>query len=106
MVDERFQSLKGTVPLDALLGYLNFSEGKPDARFQKQFNDAYAWLAEHGESAPWSALHMVLRARLAELHASGASAFRSKEQAESVLSLVFENTLPSYRQHHADLLFD
>lgn len=97
--------LNASIPLEPLLGYLNFSEGKPDPRFQKQFNDAYGLLADPGAPEPWMALHSALWAKLSELHASGASAFRSTEQAEGVLRRVFERVLPAYRRHHADLLF-
>ena len=37
--------------LQGLLGYVNFSAGKPDARFQKQMNDVYAALASQGSAA-------------------------------------------------------
>jgi hypothetical protein len=97
--------LDSVVSLQAMLGYLNFAGGKPDARFQKQLNEAYAFLAEHGAAQPHVALEEGLRARLSELRASGSSAFRDSAQAEAVLTLVFELVLPAYREHHADLLF-
>ena len=71
---------------------------------QKQFNDAYAWWQREA-AEPWNELHAALLARLTELHASGVSAFRTKDQAETVLRLVFTQVLPAYRRHHSDLLF-
>jgi hypothetical protein len=45
MSDSR-TNLESSVSIPAILGYLNFSEGKPDSRFQKQLNEAYAMLAQ------------------------------------------------------------
>ena len=39
-------NLESSATLPAILGYLNFSEGKPDARFQKQLSDAYQFLTD------------------------------------------------------------
>src|SRR5262249_13008333 len=94
----------GAAPLQGLLGYLNFSTGKPDPRVQKQLNDAYADLADGGSAEPWAALHERLRADLAALKAAGNAAFRGTTQGEAVLALVFTRLLPAYRAHHADLL--
>jgi hypothetical protein len=105
-VEQHYQELETLVPLQTLLGYLNFSEGKPDARFQKQLNDAYGFLAEHrAPEPPWKALFELLQARLSKLRDEGSSAFRDTRQAEAVLSLALVQFLPVYRQHHADLLF-
>ena len=38
--------LEQAASLSGLLGWLNFSDGRPDPRWQKQLNDAYAFLAE------------------------------------------------------------
>jgi hypothetical protein len=103
-VDEPIQDLEHAVPLQGMLGYLNFSTGKPDLRFQKQLSDAYGFLAEHGQERPWQALTEVLRKKLAELHTEGGAAFRDVSQAEAVLTL-FDQLLAAYREHHADLLF-
>jgi hypothetical protein len=87
-----------------MLGYLNFSEGKPDVRFQKQLDDAYRLLADQDVTEPWKGLYEILTAKLRALQASGASAFKQVEQAHAVLSLAAE-FLPAYRKHHSDLLF-
>jgi hypothetical protein len=102
-VDQRYAQLEKAVSASALLGYLNFSDGRPDPRWQKQLNDAYAFLAEHGEAAPWQALLDWLTDALIRLHEGGGAAFRDVAQAKDVLSLA-ARVLPVYRRHHADLL--
>ncbi len=97
-------SLDGVVALQGLLGYVNFSAGKPDPRFQKQINDAYAGLVSQGSAEPWNDLPKVLQQSLEALHQAGSAAFREVDQARAVLSLVFEHVLPAYRAHHAILL--
>lgn len=91
--------------LDELLGYLNFSSGAHDPQFLANLNAVYAHL-EGGyvsdETLP--KLQEVLLARLAQL-AETATAFRNPEQAEAVISLVFQQIIPAYREHHRDLLF-
>jgi hypothetical protein len=95
-----------------IVGYLNFSSGAADPRFLKNVNRLF----EVTDASPdrveptWKALHRSLSKTLQELH-SGApaqragEAFREVEQAEAVLGLVFDKTLPGYRQFHSDLLF-
>jgi hypothetical protein len=104
VVDERLVGLDEVVPASGLLGYLNFSQGRPDPRWQKQLGDAYAFVAGRGALAPWAVLHDWLRERLEALQAGGAAAFRDAAQARAVVALVFERLLPAYRRHHADLL--
>jgi hypothetical protein len=104
-VSKQSRQLDEVVSLQGMLGYLNFASGKADARFQKQLNDAYAFLLEQAAAEPWKALHQELQAKLASLKAGGGSAFRDTKQVEAVLELVFQQLLPAYRQHHADLLF-
>src|SRR5437764_1540542 len=87
-LDDRATELERVVPLSGLLGYLNFSDGRPDPRWQKQLNDAYAFLAGRGESAPWLALLEGLRGGLQRLQASGSSAFRDVNQAAAALDLA------------------
>jgi hypothetical protein len=103
-VDERFGNLDQRVSASALLGYLNFSEGRPDPRWQRQLNEAFALLAERGGAAPWQALYDWLSTRLEALRAEGAAAFRDVTQARAVLDLALGKLLRAYRRHHADLL--
>ncbi|HTU93903.1 MAG TPA: hypothetical protein VMF69_27730, partial [Gemmataceae bacterium] len=102
-MDERYAHLEQIVSTSALLGYLNFSDGRPDPRWQKQLNDAYAFLAEHGETAPCQAFFSWLTAALHRLHGEGSAAFRAVEQAEDVLEMA-GGVLRAYRRHHGDLL--
>jgi len=99
-VDER----KVRTSLQGVLGYLNFSEGRPDPRVTRQIDDAYASLAEQGVAEPWAGLQEWLRADLASLKTTG-GAFQNAAQAEAVVGLVFGQVLPEYRRFHADLLF-
>jgi hypothetical protein len=86
--------------LQGLLGYLNFSEGRPDPRFQKQLNDVLAGIAE---PRPWDVLRRRLAERLAQLRGSGP--FANSRQVEAVIDLAFDRVLSDYRRHHRDLLF-
>jgi hypothetical protein len=102
-VERRHAELEGAVPVSGLLGYLNFSDGRPDPRWQKQLNDAYSYYAASGAPAPWQALLEGLAAHLDRLQSAGSAAFRDVTQARAVLGLAAE-VLPAYRLHHADLL--
>ncbi len=87
--------------LQIVLGYLNFSSGKPDAKFQQQLNRLHGWLTP-GEGGP--PLMRRLTERLQELSATS-PAFADCAQATAVLDLTFGHVLPAYQAHHADLLF-
>jgi hypothetical protein len=103
-VDARYAELDRITPVAGLLGYLNLSEGRPDPRWQKQLNDAYAFLDQNGEAVPWRVLAEWLKTNLEKLQASGAGGFGNIEQAQGILA-CFPAALAAYRQHHADLLF-
>ncbi len=90
--------------LQGMLGHVNFSTGKPDARFQKQTNDAFLSLIGQGSERPWQDLGAVLLEGLAALQQGGSAAFREVEQARAVVTLVFDHALSAYRDHHALLL--
>ena len=90
--------------VDALLGYLNFSSGAPDARFQCGLNRLFAETEEkHGDGA-WAEVGRTLEARLKE-RAGSPGPLQDASQAEGVLKIVFQRLLPAYRAFHADLLF-
>ncbi len=89
------------VPLQGILGYLNFSEGRSDPRVARQLDDAFASFTG---PTPWTELGERLSAELAALRSAG-GAFRETTQAEAVLRLAFQRVLPEYRRFHADLLF-
>jgi hypothetical protein len=84
-----------------ILGYLNFSNGKPDPAFQRSID----YLLSRPETAQdWGKLKSRLLKRLNELSQT-ASAFANSEQAQTVIVLACEDCLAAYRTHHADLLF-
>jgi len=103
VVDARDVELGQVVSASGILGYLNFSDGRSDPRWQKQVNEAYGWLDHHGEPAPWKALADWLLRGLERLQQSGSPAFRDVRQAREVLARAAE-VLSAYRRHHADLL--
>jgi len=100
-----------------IVGYLNFSSGAEDPRFLGNLNRLFELIdcCPGGHHVPmvgeptWKAVYHFLAKTLQELHGrdphAGAPAFRQIEQAEAVLGLVFDHTLPAYRQFHCDLLF-
>lgn len=87
--------------LQEALGYLNFGGGKPDPRFERQINRLYELAAGPEVSGK---LQAILLAGLADLQAR-VPAFSNIDQGEKLIRLVFADVLPSYRRHHADLLF-
>ena len=89
-----------------LLGYLNFSAGSPDTRFLKNINHLFEVVDACPERVEptWKAMHRFLAKTLQDLHGRS-EAFRQTEQAEAALDLIFQKTVPGYRQFHADLLF-
>ena len=89
-------------PAAALLGYLNFSDGRPDPRFQAALDEAFAAAADR--PAPWTAVRDRLKAAAGDLR-GGSAAFRDTTQAEFVLDAAFGDLPPAYREHHRDLLF-
>ncbi len=95
--------------LQEVLGYLNFSSGKPDPRLLRNLNELFASIESQQprHAAPGVTPQIVqqrLQARLDEL-AGEAGAFENAEQCRGVLPLVFEHLPKRYRQFHHDLLF-
>jgi len=84
-----------------LLGYINFSGGKSDPGFGSSFN---LWQESLGIDRPLLELRDALFDELTRLQAS-VPAFADCEQARAVIQIVFDECVPQYRAHHADLLF-
>jgi hypothetical protein len=103
-MDPSLKELGGVVPASRLLGWLNFSDGRPDPKWQRQLDDAYHFLISRKITQPWPELTAWLRSELEELQKSGNPAFQDAGQARATLALVFEHLWPAYRRHHADLL--
>ncbi len=87
------------------LGYLNFSSGQPDARFQRQWHDLFtACLARSPAGPVWLDLADRLEAELA-LAQVDSHTFRDVEQARRVIELALRRVPAAYRAFHSDLLF-
>jgi hypothetical protein len=88
-----------------LLGYLNYGEGRPDARFQGQLHAAFLLAAEQAHDEPVvPRLVDLLDEQLTTLQQSGASAFREVGQARAAIHAALRELPPVYHEHHADLL--
>lgn len=87
-----------------LLGYLNYSDGRPDLRFRKLLADVFAYRIEVGDPEPWRTTSNWLAAATDELERSGSAAFRDLTQARRIRSIGFDLVPAAYRRHHADLL--
>lgn len=90
------------VAVAEVLGYLNFSNGKPDARFQRHLNHLGNELAPVADgSIP---ARKLLLDGLEKLQLTS-PAFSNSRQARGVLEAVFDTVIPAYVRHHGDLLF-
>ena len=105
-MEQRGQATDAVKTVQEILGYLNFSSGAGDPRFLRNINHLFEVIDASPERVEptWKAMHRFLGKTLQELHGQG-EAFRQIDQAEAVLGLVFDKTLPAYRQFHGDLLF-
>ncbi len=103
-MDGIFHELSRKIDPAKLLGYLNFSDGRPDPKFQKGLADVVGFLLEDDEPVPWGAVHRWLTQSLQELEASGSPAFRDATQVRAAIDVAFGQLPPAYRAHHADLL--
>ena len=103
-MDGTFHELSRRTEPAKLLGYLNFSDGRPDPRFQKGLADAAAHLLDAGDPAPWRTLPLWLTHELNALVASGSPAFRDPAQARAVIDAAFGLLPAAYRAHHSDQL--
>jgi hypothetical protein len=84
-----------------VLGYLNFSSGSPDPRFQRGLNAVFDSLRG---ANPRGELVRELLARLDEWKGTSA-AFADVSQAQAIIPLAFDGCVQRYRAHHRDLLF-
>lgn len=85
-----------TADVRELLGYLNFSGGRPDPAFQRLVNDFV-------ERLGWKRLSVSLLKTLGQLEKE-APAFHDSTQARAAITLAFDHVLPAYREFHHDLL--
>ncbi len=103
-MDATHAALSRAASASRLLGWINFSDGRPDPKWQRQLDDAYNVVVGAGAKNPWEALRAWLLAELGGLERSDNAAFRDCSQARAIISLVFDDVLPAYRQHHSELL--
>src|SRR5262249_5233383 len=102
-LDDRFRGIDDRAPLQGLLGYLNFSEGRPDPRFQMQFLEAWDFVVQRGSSAPCAGMLAVLLHPLEELPQNrGGAVAALPPHALPDPALVAAPA--AYRDHHRDLL--
>ena len=90
-----------------LLGYLNFSSGNRDVKFQQSLDTLFRKLADHKNH---HGQHLALRAvefleDQLKVLATESEAFHVDDQAGRILALVREHFFAEYRTFHADLLF-
>src|SRR5215475_8457244 len=103
-MDGIFHELSRKTDPAKLLGYLNFSDGRPDPRFQKGLADAYAHLVASSDATPWHTLPQWLAHELEQLATGGSSVFRDPTQVRAVLDAGLVQLPAAYRAHHSDLL--
>lgn len=86
------------------IGYLNFSDGRPDNKFRSVLADAFRHLLEANSPTPWVTVRRWLLSACDDLEQSGSSAYKDVSQARAVLKLGLDEVPAAYRKHHADLL--
>lgn len=86
---------------EKILGYLNFSDGRCDPKWQALVNESFA--AVEPDSRPWATLLDRWSSDLRKLSESGSPGFRDIRQAASAIDLARES-LAAYRAYHSDLL--
>lgn len=87
-------------PAEIILGFLNFSTGRPEPMVQAAFNALFT----AANPTTWDDVRSLLDSELDRLVAEQ-PAFRDAAQARETLACVFDELLPGYFRHHADLLF-
>ncbi|MFT3882024.1 MAG: hypothetical protein QM703_20510 [Gemmatales bacterium] len=103
-MDSRLSSLKDQIDLLKVIGYLNFSNGKPDPRFQKAWNQAQTFVAGIDPVQPWATLCQWLLEQCDTVAAQGGSAFHDVIQAKAVLTLLPRQLIPAYKSFQQDIL--
>ena len=86
------------------LGYLNFSDGRADARFRKLMADVFEHLLARYDPAPWETVGQWLLNAADDLERSGSAAFQDLTRAKDAVRIAFDELPKGYRDHHRDLL--
>ncbi len=104
-MEKRELEAGGSPALEQVLGYLNFSSGAADPQFLANLNALFERAAATAAGTPlWLEVGRILTDRLGQLQGQTPT-FHDAAQASAVLELVFDRTLPAYREFHRDLLF-
>lgn len=96
--------------LTDVVGYLNFSSGSPDPKFQQQLQRLFERLeacqrsASQADEPTWRRLGAALAEQCQEL-GRNPGVLGNVDQSAAVIHLVFNHCLPAYWQFHSDLLF-
>ena len=93
------------LPNDAVrtvLGYLNFSSGASDPKFDAAFDIVVRHLPDLAGRPVYRAVADTLSAELDRI--AGEAAFQDVEQARQVIEIALTLLPPAYREHHSDLL--
>jgi hypothetical protein len=101
-MDTRFPELTRRFDGSKLVGYLNFSDGRPDPRFRRLLADVFAEL--ESDERPWDTVAGWLVARTEELKTGGSSAYQNPGQALAVIRAALVELPKAYRTYHRDLL--
>ncbi len=106
MVQRELESPGSSLPVEQVLGYINFSAGAADPLFLAGINSIYGWLDQHPNSSKptYLGLRDFLLGEIGQ-RAESSATFRDPEQACGVIPLVFDVVLPGYLNYHQDLLF-
>jgi hypothetical protein len=91
----------GPDALRDLLGYLNFSDGSPSARFRTVVNELFRYPEI---TASPETLRDFLQKELQSHAASGHPACANPAQAAAAIDFTLTTLLPAYMSHHSDLL--
>lgn len=87
-------------PVEQVLGYLNFSSGKPDPQFLSAMDTLFR--LTQVDDGDWTTVLLDLRNSLAELEQSSPT-FADAKQAKRILELT-DSFFPAYFEYHQDLL--
>ena len=89
-----------------ILGYLNFSSGNEQPRFEIAWNLLFKALLRRDVPSDrvWSKCDEILTDQLRDL-VSSSDAFRHSDRAGFVLRFLYDDLIPAFRQFHRDTLF-
>ena len=95
---------------EQILGYLSFSSGAVDPCFVKSLDLIFRYLDQqfddpNSEKCTVDHLYEMLADEFQAMVIADGAKIKNAEQANEVLKLTYQHLLPTYLQHHQDLLF-